>query len=117
MRISFISRHKPSKLITGGGLIDYVDASKRELFEMFDKPLDDKYIDEYKTSHEWHIEVTHNDQPAGAVAIYDYKSLAPDDPDEPHRWHLGGRDRHVAWELIEFIKEHQKISKRVASNA
>jgi hypothetical protein len=111
-RISFVNMHKPSKLICGTGFIDYMTATKKELFDMFGEPLDTKYIDEYKSSHEWHIEVQHDGETIGAVSIYDYKNLAPDDENEPHDWHLGGRPYTAAMELVDFVTHARDVSKR-----
>ena len=108
MRISFVSKRKPSKLIRGASLSDYMVATKRELHMMFHEPLSTDYIDEYKTTHEWHVEIQHDGETVGAVAIYDYKNPAPEDPDTPHMWHVGSKKMTHAMELIDFVTSSRK---------
>lgn len=114
-RIAFVNQYKPSKLIRGTGLVDYFEATTHELIELFGDPLDDKYIDTYKSSKEWHVEVQHDDRTVGAVSIYDYKNIAPEDPHEPHHWHLGGRPYTAVMELIDFVTHARDVSKRQAA--
>jgi len=108
MRTTFLSKRKPSKLIRGAGLSDYIVATRRELHMLFHEPLDTQYIDEYKTTHEWHVEIQHDHKTVGAVAIYDYKNPAPEDVDEPHRWHVGSKSKTHAMELIDFVTGSRK---------
>lgn len=111
-RIAFVNQSKPHKLIRGTGLVDYFEATTHELIELFGNPLDHKYIDTYKSSKEWHVEVQHDDRTIGAVSIYDYKMFAPFDPHETHRWHLGGRPHTAVMELIDFVTHAREMTKR-----
>lgn len=112
MRISFVNKHKPSKLIRGTGFIDYFVASEKELVTLFGEPLDVKYIDQYKSSKEWHVEIQHDSRTVGAIAIYDYKVLAPEDATRNHHWHLGGRSKQLALDLIDFVTHCRDVTKR-----
>lgn len=103
MKISFTSLSTWSKKINGSGLLAYVDCSYNQLVGMFDEPS--IKTDQYKTNAEWHIEVHHDDKFKGVLSIYDYKeSVSPvDHPDEIFEWHIGGKDVHLALELVDFI--------------
>lgn len=103
MRITFVSLSKWSKKINGSGLLAYVECSYNQLVGMFDRPT--IKTDEYKTNAEWHIEVRHDDRFKGVLSLYDYKEphSPVDHPDEVIEWHIGGKDIHLALELVDFI--------------
>ena len=109
--IEYISLNKPSKLIRGSGFAGYVDCTYSKLVGMFDEPMIP--TDGYKTSAEWHIEVRHDGEVKGVVAIYDYKQHKGYSKDglETHditRWHLGAKNEWIAGELAAFIT-HPKM--------
>lgn len=106
--IEFISKNKPSKYIVGSGLAGYVQTTRRNLEECFGPSLDSKYIDQYKTTAEWHVEIKHDGDIVGAVAIYDYKSDHSDNPDEVIHWHLGCKTKNLALEITDFITTNTK---------
>jgi hypothetical protein len=106
--IEFISKSKPSKYIVGSGLAGYVQTTRRHLEGCFGPPLDSKYIDQYKTTAEWHVEIKHDGDIVGAVAIYDYKSDSSDNPDEEIHWHLGCKTKNLALEITDFITTNNK---------
>jgi len=54
------------------------------------------------------VEIQHDHETVGAVAIYDYKNPAPEDPDEPHHWHVGSKKKSHALELIDFVTSSRK---------
>ena len=108
--IEFISQSEPSKLITGSGLSGYVKCSRAHLEALFGPPLPTKYIDEYKTSYEWHVLIRHNGHDTGAVAIYDYKSDHSDDIGEEIHWHLGSKTKTLALEITDFITHGKKFT-------
>ena len=101
--IQFISLSEPSKNIRNSGLICYMKCTYNHLLGLFDEPV--IRTDEYKTHVEWHVDVRHGDNLAGTVSIYDYKNgFDPREyPDEDVTWHLGGKNSHVAHELIAFV--------------
>jgi hypothetical protein len=99
----FKSTHEPSKHITGSSLSGYVKCSRAFLESCFGPPLDRKYVDEYKTFYEWHVEIEHDGEFSGAVAIYDYKSDHSDDIGEEIVWHLGSKQKQHADQLVEFM--------------
>ena len=99
--ISFISHHKPQRGITGTSLQSYLKASRAHLEMLFGPPLDEP-VDDYKTSYEWHVEVKHDGESRGFVAIYDYKSDHSDDIGEEIQWHVGAKDVYLASEVVDF---------------
>jgi hypothetical protein len=101
--IVYKSTNEPSKHITGSGLSGYFKCSRAHLEACFGPPLDRKYVDEYKTSYEWHIEIEHDGEFSGAVAIYDYKSDHSDDIGEEIHWHLGSKQKQHAEQLVEWV--------------
>ena len=104
--VEYISLNKPSKLIRGSGLAGYVECTYKQLVDLFDEPT--IKTDGYKTSAEWHIEVRHDGEIKGVVAIYDYKTHKNyredglETQDITH-WHLGAKNNWMAAELIAFI--------------
>lgn len=113
--IEFISKSEPSKLITGSGLAGYVKCSRAHLEALFGPPLPTKYVDEYKTSYEWHVEVNHDGETVGGVAIYDYKSDHSDDVGEEIHWHLGSKTNTLALEVTDFITTGNKHLQQINS--
>ena len=110
MNIQFISHHKPHKGVNGTSLQGYVQCSRAYLEMLFGPPLPEP-PDEYKTSYEWHIEVKHDGETSGFVAIYDYKSDHSDDIGEEIHWHVGARGSNLALEVVDFIKtgKHHEV--------
>jgi hypothetical protein len=107
--IQFISKSKPSKHVVGSGLAGYVQTTRRHLESCFGPPLNENYIDQYKTTAEWHVEIKHDSEIVGAVAIYDYKSDTTNDPDEVIHWHLGCKTKNLALEVTDFITTGTKL--------
>jgi hypothetical protein len=81
---------------------------------MFGEPMIP--TDGYKTSAEWHIEIHHDNELKGVVAIYDYKSCktySADglDTEDITEWHLGAKSNWLAADLLHFIK-HPKTQEQ-----
>lgn len=90
-----------------GGLVTEINCTYKHLCNVFDDP----YIktDGYKTSAEWHIEVRHDNELRGVVAIYDYKQSKlyyGDDglnTEDITKWHVGSTKSWLAHEVANFI--------------
>lgn len=106
MKITFTGLSKPSKNITGSSLSGYVKTNRKYLEMLFGPPLEPGPDD--KTIYEWHVDVHHDEEYAGTVAIYDYKSDHSEDPDEDIHWHLGSKSKYHAMEVEDFILTGQK---------
>lgn len=112
--IEYISKHKPSKLIRGSGFAGHLECTYQHLVNMFGEPIIP--TDGYKTSAEWHIEIRHDGELKGAVAIYDYKQhkgYTRDglDTQDITCWHLGSKSNWLAADLLHFIK-HPKTQEQ-----
>lgn len=75
---------------------------------MFGEPM--LPTDGYKTSAEWHIEIHHDNELKGVVAIYDYKqsvsySRGGLNTEDITEWSLGAKSNRLATDLLYFIKE------------
>lgn len=116
--ITYTSINKPSKHITGSGFAGHLTCSYNHLVNMFGEPIIP--TDGYKTSAEWHIEIHHDNELKGVVAIYDYKqcrSYSRDglDTEDITEWHLGAKSNWLAADLLHFIK-HPKTQEQAVSN-
>jgi hypothetical protein len=116
--IVYTSLAKPSKHIVGSGFAGHLTCSYQHLVNCFGEPM--LPTDGYKTSAEWHIEITHDDELKGVVAIYDYKqckSYSRDglDTEDITEWHLGAKSNWLAADLLHFIK-HPKTQEQAISH-
>lgn len=100
--ITFINHNKPQSGINGSSLQGYVKTSRAYLEMLFGPPLTDP-VDDYKTKYEWHIEIKHDGETQGFVAIYDYKSDHSDDVGEEIHWHVGAKGPYLSLEVVDFI--------------
>lgn len=109
-QITFLSHHKPQRGINGSSLQGYIKSSRAYLEMLFGPPLPEA-PDEYKTNYEWHVEVKHDGETQGFVAIYDYKSDHSDDIGEEIHWHVGAKGPYLALEVVDFIKtgKHHEV--------
>ena len=104
--VEYISKHKPSKLIRGSGFAGYLECTYDHLVALFGEPTIP--TDGYKTSAEWHVEIHHDGEVKGAVAIYDYKEhvgYSEDGLETQHitSWHVGSKNNWLAADLINFV--------------
>lgn len=116
--ITYTSLSKPSKHIVGSGFAGHITCSYQQLVNCFGEPTIP--TDGYKTSAEWHIEITHGDELKGAVAIYDYKQCKTYnkhglDTSDITEWHLGAKSNQMAADLLHFIK-HPKSQEQAVIN-
>lgn len=90
--------------VNGSSLIDYVECTYNHLVACLGEPMI-KIVDN-KTTSEWHVDVSVNHETQGVITVYDYKEQSPPKhaPDQPVTWHVGGKCRHTANHLINFIK-------------
>lgn len=108
--IQFISQSQPHSGVNGSSLQGYLLASRAYLEMLFGPPLPEP-PDEYKTSYEWHVEIKHDGESKGVVAIYDYKSDHSDDIGEEIHWHIGAKGPTLALEICDFVKtgKHHEV--------
>ena len=104
-KIKFTSLAKYDKRVTGSGLIDYVDGTYSHMVNCLGEPT--LGVDEYKTSAEWHVDVTIDGQSEGVITIYDYKEHTPAKhvPEQTIQWHVGGKKRELADLVINLVRQ------------
>jgi len=97
----------------GGGLIDCIDITYRELVELFGEPHT-KDIDNYKSDAKWSIRFDNV-----SFSIYNYKdgiNYLKDEGTEVEfitNWHIGGEYKSKGVEFIKWIEKNRSGAKPV----
>lgn len=109
--------YNPLKLLSrhaaGTSLQCYANFTYADIVDAFGEPLEP--VDRYKTSAEWHIEVSRDKDPLGVVTIYDYKEHKGyrEHGKETHditEWHVGAKNKHTAAAVVDYIQTNKSYN-------
>jgi hypothetical protein len=97
----------------GTSLQCYAKFTFDDIVDAFGDPLHP--ADTYKTSAEWHIEVSRDADLLGVVTIYDYKEhkgyrSSGKDTQDITEWHVGAKSKHVAATVIDYIQTNKSYN-------
>lgn len=112
--------YKPLKQLSskanGTSLQTYASFTFDDIVSAFGDPMEPS--DKYKSSAEWQIEVSRDDDLLGVVTIYDYKEHKGYRSDGKEtqditEWHIGAKDVYVAAAVIDYIQTNKSYDEQI----
>lgn len=102
--MKFQTQSSENATFVGGSLVGYIEATRKELEEVFGKPTYDTPSSDGKTLTEW--VVTFED--GTTATIYDYKRYEEGKVGlhETYDWHIGGQSEKSVELVKETMSEH-----------